>query len=92
MHWQIMVLSLSSVRMGILVVMTAAGSENQPDPVVRAPSLPTDPVLSLPSQTVTLPALMSVAAGATSLPTDVVVPLSSETVGVPTAMTGVAGD
>ena len=46
----------------------------------------------LPSQTVTLPALMSVAAGATSLPTDVVVPLSSETVGVPTAITGVAGD
>ena len=87
-----MVLSLSSVRMGILVVITADGSENPPDPVVRAPSLPTDLVLSLSSQTVALPALMSVVAGATSLPTDVVVSLSSETVGVPTAMTGVAGD
>ena len=54
-----MALSLSSVRMGVSVVMAAAGSESPRDPAVRASSPPNDTVLSLSSETMVVPAAVA---------------------------------
>ena len=43
----------------MLVVMTAAGSENLRDPAVRASSPPNDTVLSLSSETMVVPAAVA---------------------------------
>ena len=69
--------------MGVPVVVTAAQAEGPRDPAVLAPSLPSDIVLSLTSETVGVPAVIKADAGATSLPTDAVLSLCSATVGVP---------
>ena len=65
----------SSVGMGVPVVVTAAQAEDPRDPAVLAPSLPSDIVLSLTSETVGVPAVIKAAAGDTSLPTDAVLSL-----------------
>jgi len=65
----------SSVGMGVPVVVTAAQAEGPRDPAVLAPSLPSDIVLSLTSETVGVPAVIKADAGATSLPTDAVLSL-----------------
>ena len=62
-----MSLSLSSVRMGVWVVMAAAVSESPRDPAVRASSPPNDTVLSLSSETMVVPATVASADGATLL-------------------------
>ena len=67
-----MALSLSSVGMGVLVVRTATGAENNRDPAVRASSLPNVTVVPLSSETVGAPAVVEGAAGGTLLLTDVV--------------------
>ena len=60
-----MTLSLSSVRMGVSVVMAATGFENPRDPAVRASSLLNDTMLLLSSETICIPAVVASADGAT---------------------------
>ena len=72
--------------MGVLVVMAATGSGNPQDPAVRASSPPNDPVLSLLSETMGVPAVVASPEGATSLLTDTVLSLSLGTMVVPAAV------